>query len=97
MKTDPGIEVSVRIKPFIARYKESGEQKQNSDISDSANSLIDEDWIQLASQCFSANTWDSHSSQSDVYQDFIRDGMLPAFEEGLDCTCFLYGQTGSGK
>ena len=97
MITDSGIQVSVRIKPFIAvRQNKGDEKKQNSAISSLATSLIDEDWIQSASKTFAVNTWDSHSSQSDVYFDFIRDGMIPAFEQGLDCTCFLYGQTGSG-
>ena len=87
--------MSVRIKPFLGGRIKGNGKGGGSDVPTSQ--LIDEDWIQLASKTFAANTWGSESSQSQIYYDFIQNEMLPAFENGFDCTCFLYGQTGSGQ
>ena len=55
-----------------------------------------EDWIANKSQNFASHVWSTTHSQSMVYHDFMEEQFLPAFEQGLNCTCFLYGQTGSG-
>ena len=104
------IQVSVRIKPFIPvlssqppipKSSLKKDKKNNTTRPKTTGSTITnhdscEDWITDNCQNFASHVWSTTHSQSMVYHDFMEEQFLPAFEQGLNCTCFLYGQTGSG-
>ncbi len=103
------IHVSVRIKPILQspwssssssssrKHNNVNDQKQSSSPPQPSSQDSIENWIVQKCQSFATNVWSTQTQQSKVYNDFMEGQFLPAFEKGLNCTCFLYGQTGSGK
>lgn len=84
MKRHNKIQVSVRIKPNTSACASNRHESI-------------EDWITDKTQRFAKHVWSTQHSQANVYSDFMQNQFLPAYESGLNFTCFLYGQTGSGE